>query len=64
MAGVEGNRTTGEKVGRGALVSGVVIGALGLIGMWAGVPNSEKAALAGGGLAVSGEIFRRVSKPK
>lgn len=53
-----------EKIGATVRNVGIVIGLLGLIGMWADFPlPNESIAVAGGGLAVSGEIFRGVVKP-
>jgi hypothetical protein len=59
MASPEGgNRTTQEKIGRGALYTGIVIGAIGLIRL------SAEAVLLGGGIAAAGIIFERTGKKK
>lgn len=64
MASPEGNRTTGEKIGRGVVYTGVVVGLLGTIGWLAEVPLGKEAAIGGGALALSGVIFEKVAGRK
>lgn len=65
MPGTEQQPGFAERTGATVRNVGIVIGLVGLLGMWADwrLPN-EGLALGGAGLAASGEIFRRVAKPK
>jgi hypothetical protein len=71
MASPEVNRTTGENIGRGALIVGLALLTYGIIESFAveslptpdGVSGGELGVL-GGTLAVAGVIFERVSGKK
>ena len=58
MASKEGQGRTPEENGTRLRNVGIVIGIIGLLAAW------EKVAIGGGVLAASGEIYRRVKKPK